>query len=144
FCDHFVGALDGKGDQHGDPDFNNDGYVTGEELGRFLSEHVSKETNNKQTPRFGKIGNDKLNLGDIVFQLAGLQRHDPSETKAQSIKGRIGSAGVPLHMFCFETVSFNQNSTLSERRQKQVWGFEEDLGHGMKLEMVEIEGGSFM
>jgi len=63
FRRYFVRGIEGEADQ------NKDGYVTGEELGIYLSGVVSQESNETQTPRYGKIQDVKLNLGDIVFRL---------------------------------------------------------------------------
>jgi hypothetical protein len=68
FCDYFVRALDG------DADSNNDGLVTGTELGDYLKRKVSEDsrrTQTAQTPMAGKIADAKLNQGDFVFVLPG-------------------------------------------------------------------------
>lgn len=43
-----------------------DGYITGEELGLYLKNAVSKY-NPAQTPQYGKINDPNLNKGDFVF-----------------------------------------------------------------------------
>ena len=43
-----------------------DGYITGEELGLYLKNEVSKR-NPAQTPQYGKINNPNLDKGDFVF-----------------------------------------------------------------------------
>jgi tetratricopeptide (TPR) repeat protein len=63
FCDQFVEGLGGGAD------LNRDGYVTGSELGMFLEERVTHYTKGMQTPRWGKIRNQYLDKGDIVFPL---------------------------------------------------------------------------
>lgn len=63
FCDQFVEGLGGGAD------LNHDGYVTGSELGMFLEEKVTYYTKGAQTPRWGKIRNQYLDKGDIVFPL---------------------------------------------------------------------------
>lgn len=64
FRKQFVDAL-----ISGNADFNNDGYITGTELGRFLQSSVINYSNNTQHPQYGKISNPALNKGDFVFSL---------------------------------------------------------------------------
>jgi formylglycine-generating enzyme required for sulfatase activity len=47
-------------------DFNSDGYVTGQELGLFLSKKLAN-TDQERANIYGKINNPKLNSGDFVF-----------------------------------------------------------------------------
>ncbi len=58
-----IRALEGKGD------LNQDGYVTGTEMGMFLQEKVSLYDTN-QHPQYGKIRDVNLDEGDFVFLLA--------------------------------------------------------------------------
>ena len=67
FREYFVRAL--RGEERAD--FNNDGYVTGEELGLFLNQRVSALTSAAQTPKSGKLHDVKFNQGDFVFALPG-------------------------------------------------------------------------
>jgi formylglycine-generating enzyme required for sulfatase activity len=50
-------------------DLNDDGFITGEELGMYLAGRVASDSRDTQTPRYGKIRNVRLNLGDFVFAL---------------------------------------------------------------------------
>lgn len=63
FREAFVRALDGEADT------DDDGYVTGIELGEFLLNTVSHETGGAQTPLYGKIRDPKLAKGDFIFAL---------------------------------------------------------------------------
>lgn len=67
FRDRFVAALDGEADS------NEDGYVTGSELGAFLQKQVSLYRENAghrpQTPLYGKMLEARLSRGDFVFPL---------------------------------------------------------------------------
>jgi len=65
FATLFVRAL--AGDERAD--FNGDGYVTGEELGLFLSQRMTGLTGGAQTPRHGKLLDVKYDRGDFVFAL---------------------------------------------------------------------------
>lgn len=66
----------------------------------------------------------------------------PPATKPTS-NVRMSVAGVPLTAMAFVTASVDANGNVTNQRQEQCYGFVEDLGGGVKLEMVEIPGGSF-
>jgi formylglycine-generating enzyme required for sulfatase activity len=59
-------------------DLNRDGFITGEELGMYLSGRVASDSRDTQTPRYGKIKNARLNLGDVVFALPRLEVQPPT------------------------------------------------------------------
>jgi hypothetical protein len=61
FTPQFLKALEG------DADTNDDGYVTGVELGLYLMQTVP-DYNPAQTPQYGKIRNVRLDKGDFVFE----------------------------------------------------------------------------
>lgn len=50
-------------------DANNDGYLTGSELGKYLQDNVINYSRNSQHPQYGKIRNQYLDKGDFVFVL---------------------------------------------------------------------------
>ena len=61
FARQFVGALAGEAD------INQDGYITGTELGEFLQDTVVNYSRGNQHPQYGKIRNRMLDKGDFVF-----------------------------------------------------------------------------
>ena len=63
FASLFVDALKNQSRA----DANGDGYLTGSELGSYLTYEVSNVTNNVQTPRYGKLRASRYNKGDFVF-----------------------------------------------------------------------------
>lgn len=63
FRKNFILALEGEADR------NHDGYVAGSELGLFLQEKVSSDTEGQQTPQAGKINDPRLNKGEFLFPL---------------------------------------------------------------------------
>jgi formylglycine-generating enzyme required for sulfatase activity len=75
----FLDALAGK---EPDADANHDGYVTGTELGLFLQQKMTNLTNNRQTPRYGKLNAYGYDRGDFVFQVGKL---DVPTTPAPSV-----------------------------------------------------------
>src|SRR5262245_694980 len=86
FRTYFVRALEGEGD------LNNDGYVVGEELGIYLSGRVASDSRESQTPRYGRIKDARLNIGDFVFVLQrrsgpSYQTTDSTTTTDPTLKG---------------------------------------------------------
>ena len=63
--------------EHGLADLNEDGFVTGSELGMYLQSTISKASSGAQSPQYGKINDYDLSLGDFVFQV-------PTEEKVES------------------------------------------------------------
>ncbi len=79
-------------------DMNQDGYVTGQELGLYLWNTLPNYTD--QTPQYGKIRDYKLSRGDFVFALGSHHKQDtdrdsvtddqdhcPHNTSAEIAKG---------------------------------------------------------
>ncbi|MDP6652717.1 MAG: caspase family protein, partial [Gammaproteobacteria bacterium] len=60
----FLRAINGE-DSRADP--NRDGYVTGEELGLYLSQSMADLTQAAQIPKSGKLHDVDYNQGDFVF-----------------------------------------------------------------------------
>ncbi|MGD2180581.1 SUMF1/EgtB/PvdO family nonheme iron enzyme [Lusitaniella coriacea] len=58
-------------------------------------------------------------------------------TKSKEDKGK------PLQTFTFEVITVDRRGQITERKPGQAEYFEEDLGNGVKLEMVKIPGGTF-
>jgi hypothetical protein len=75
----FLDVLAGK---EPDADANHDGYVTGTELGLFLHQKMTNFTNNRQTPRYGKLNAYGYDRGDFVFQVG---KPDVPATAAQTM-----------------------------------------------------------
>ncbi|MDX8394027.1 MAG: SUMF1/EgtB/PvdO family nonheme iron enzyme, partial [Mariprofundales bacterium] len=64
----FLRAL--SGEERGDA--NGDGYLTASELGLYITDRVTNLSNNRQTPRYGKLNDMKWDQGDFVFVLPRL------------------------------------------------------------------------
>lgn len=62
FTPLLIEALQGEGD------IDEDGYITGTELGIFLHKGV-RHVSNEQTPQWGKILDPDLNRGEFVFEV---------------------------------------------------------------------------
>lgn len=65
-------------------DMNEDGYLTGTELGRFLQTSVINYSRGTQHPQYGKINNPSLNRGDFVFAVGQKQFADAKETQSET------------------------------------------------------------
>jgi hypothetical protein len=61
----------------GDADLTGDGYITGSELGMYLSEKVVNYTHRRQHPQYGKINNPDLDRGDFIFALKKPSKSSP-------------------------------------------------------------------
>ncbi len=72
-------------------DLNQDGYVTGEELGYYLQEKVIDYSKKSQHPQFGKINNPKLDKGDFVFALQTAAPLPPAAVAKPSLPPETGS-----------------------------------------------------
>lgn len=95
--------LKGLGD--GFADMNADGYITGEELGYYLSSEVTNYSNNAQHPRYGKIKEPDFDRGDFVFAV-----------KAAIIKDNT-VINVPNNMVLVEGGTFMMGSNDSDREK---------------------------
>jgi tetratricopeptide (TPR) repeat protein len=76
---YFVRAFEQR-----EGDMNQDGYITGEELGFYLAGRVARETLDAQTPRHGKINDGYLNQGDFVFEFPKPDGQKVSENRADA------------------------------------------------------------
>lgn len=101
FADLLIEALDGQRRA----DTNNDGYLTASELGSYLDAKMSNLTNNRQTPRYGKLQDKRFDKGDFVFSL--LQPEEP-EPKSQ----QVAAAGVATNSRAIANAAKIQQETL--------------------------------
>ena len=62
----------------GRADLTRDGYITGSELGMYLSDKVVQYTRGGQHPQYGKINNPDLDSGDFVFASKTPSQPSPS------------------------------------------------------------------
>lgn len=78
----FVDALAGKADE------DNDGYILGSELAKYLKREVTNFSKRSQTPQFGKIQNYNLSRGDFVF-VSPLTQQNATVTNSSNETNRI-------------------------------------------------------
>ena len=81
----FIKALNGR--EAGDA--NGDGYLTGTELSLFLEDRVVNLTNSAQTPRSGKLRDQRFDQGDFVFLLP-----QPEQVQVAAIDTADAAAGT--------------------------------------------------
>jgi len=68
----------------GDADLTGDSYITGSELGMYISDKVVIYTKNCQHPQYGKINNPELDRGDFIFTSLKVQQKEvPREEKGE-------------------------------------------------------------
>jgi len=83
----FLRALDGEENA----DSNNDGFVTGTEIGLHMTNRITNLTRSKQTPRYGKLRDRDWDRGDYVFRLDRLET--PAEDTELAIWKLVERAG---------------------------------------------------
>ena len=71
----------------GDADLTGDGYITGSELGMYLSDKVVNYTHRRQHPQYGKINNPDLDRGDFIFVPRKVQRKEKESAPPLPPKG---------------------------------------------------------
>ncbi len=126
FADLFIEALEGR--RRADP--NADGYLTASELGAYLDSKMSNLTNNRQTPRYGKLSDKRCDKGDFVFALAKprpsqASRNPPSTPQAdketvfwQSIQGSTDPADFEAYLETFPKGTFSALARVKIRKLK--------------------------
>ncbi len=202
FRRYFVRAFEQR-----EGDLNSDGFITGEELGIYLAGRVASDSRDTQTPRYGKIRNVRLNLGDFVFALPKRPAPTPAPTPAylaeQSLWETVRESSDPgeleayrkkycpggvycdaaeirlrrlretsastttnpapsrpnlptpvitllrgvdpsrLAIHTFTTASVDAKGNVSKFAGAPTQQYAEDLGSGVRLEMVAVRGGAF-
>jgi formylglycine-generating enzyme required for sulfatase activity len=108
--------------RNGAADVNHDGYVSGTELGLYLSDRVSNYTNGRQNPRAGKLNDPVWDKGDFIF---AIRSSPPEVTIVQSPEQRPAAASggnrieaqtpVPANMVLVEGGTFMMGSPANER-----------------------------
>lgn len=104
----FLSALRGE-----EPaDANEDGYLTGSELGLYLEDRMINLTDRAQTPRSGKLRDQRFDRGDFVFLLpstagGGGPPQKDGEAKVASNAGLSGELAVELKFW--ESIEDSRN-----------------------------------
>jgi len=102
----------------GDADLTGDGYITGSELGMYLSSKVVKYTKGKQHPQYGKINNPELDRGDFVFvPLRVRQKEIEEDKKRQEERSQVAEKREGLDQ---EEARFLAEKKLYEERMRKL------------------------
>jgi formylglycine-generating enzyme required for sulfatase activity len=108
FRELFVRAI--RGDERAD--VNSDGYVTGEELGLFLSQRMATLTSAAQTPKYGKLHDVKFDQGDFVFVL-------PGGSGTASASATVTSSGTSAEVAFWQSIQDSKNPAMFEEYLRQ-------------------------
>ncbi len=101
FAPLFIEAIEGKAD------LNGDGYITGDELGMFLSNKIQYFS--KQTPQYGKINEYDLSRGNFVFIS---DDYDSNNVNSQEYLHKISRANEKYNIKHFEiNLEYSYNPT---------------------------------
>ncbi len=107
----------------GDADLTGDGYITGSELGIYLSEKVVNYTNGNQHPQYGKINNPELDRGDFIFvPLEKSKTKGPSKTTELVHRGKQTKISILFKDALANSADWNLGSRHGQRAGKG--GFE--------------------
>ena len=107
----------------GDADLTGDGYITGSELGIYLSEKVVNYTKGNQHPQYGKIRNPELDRGDFIFvPLEKSQVAGPSKTTELAHLGKKTNIAILFKDTFANSKTWNLGSRQGQRTGKG--GFE--------------------
>lgn len=66
---------------YGDADSNDDGFITGSELGMYLQQSVTDYTKRRQHPQYAKINNPDFDTGDFIFVPLRIRQKQVAEAK---------------------------------------------------------------
>lgn len=92
FCKLFIRAISGEEIA----DANQDGYLTGTELGNFISDRITNLTKAKQTPRYGKFLDEDFDRGDFVFLLPHEEIPPPPENAVLYVESTPSNAVIRI------------------------------------------------
>lgn len=107
FTPSFIRALQGDGD------LDNDGYITGTEMGMYLHKKVLSYRKG-QTPQYGKIKDPDLDEGDFVFVLPDADRSKPSISETEKPAGPIPQSAIDKEMLFWQSIQDSDEPSLFE------------------------------
>ncbi|MBF0444172.1 MAG: SUMF1/EgtB/PvdO family nonheme iron enzyme [Magnetococcales bacterium] len=127
FVPVFIDAIvDGLGD------LNNDGYVSGMELGLHLQQKVPKHAD--QTPQFGKIKDYELSQGDFVF-LSGKK----VAVKVKSIQNSNGDTPVQLSPSILAREKEFWSEVRSSNDSEMIQAYLDEYPKGLYTRLAQIK-----
>lgn len=120
FKNEFIAALKGNGD------LNDDGYISGWELGFYLKDKVAEYSDGYQHPRIGAIRDQNLDKGDFVFKspLGGNVNNYEEETvkKIPNVElPDVQYLKLPKPVFRFMGMPINNEPVYEMIREKKFY-----------------------
>ncbi|MDR1904846.1 MAG: caspase family protein, partial [Treponema sp.] len=103
-----------------DADLNNDGYVSGSELGDFLQTTVVNYSNSAQHPQYGKIRDPNLDKGDFVFSVGMTQRQEITLAAPVSQELEVGSVSVASGALKINTITAGRLSITINNTNRDI------------------------
>lgn len=110
FRELFIRAIQGQETS----DANGDGYVTGSEIGLFLSDRVANLTLSRQTPRYGKLRDKDLDRGDFVFVLPAKAWRPPATASATSAPASASASATDKETLFWQSIHNSTNPAAFE------------------------------
>ena len=105
-----------RGLQGGRADLNSDGYITANELGMFLSEKVTIDSENQQTPQYGRMTSQE---GEFVF-INNKTKTIKGNDEIEEVKKKLSQTTLPVQGKVFsQTLGFQLNE-IGEKGQLEL------------------------
>jgi hypothetical protein len=82
-----------RGLKDGRADLNVDGYITANELGMFLSEKVTIDSDNQQTPQYGRMTSQE---GEFIFSIPRSENIIEEDSESESVLATTASDATGL------------------------------------------------
>jgi len=113
----------------GDADLTGDGYITGSELGMYLSEKVVNYTHRRQHPQYGKINNPDLDRWDFIFvPIEVRQKEKAAEKKRQQENYALAEDMIRMQ----EKLKFLEAKSQNEKMKKEGLSYKKPLEEKLK------------
>jgi hypothetical protein len=120
-------------------DLNNDGYVSGSELGDFLQTTVVNYSNNSQHPQYGKIRDANLDKGDFVFSVGlSAPRQEVTISAPVMHELEVGNVSIASGALRINTTSSGHLSILINNTNQDIG----DLPGNATLPIPKISAGN--
>lgn len=101
-------------------DANNDGYVSGSELGDFLQTTVVNYSKNSQHPQYGKIRERSLDQGDFVFSVGLTARQEVAISAPVMHELEVGSVSIASGALRINTATAGHLSILINNTNQDI------------------------
>ena len=117
----------------GEADSDQDGYVTGTELGEYLQRTVVNYSRNAQHPQYGKIRNPNLDKGDFVFLIPTDEEEQvptfeaPSDTSFSLEDLTKAAAEEQAHKAAWQTRLEKMEQALQQVKEYELQDISKDL-----------------